>query len=290
MNGVVNVYKERGITSFQVVAAVKRLTKQKKVGHTGTLDPEAEGVLPICIGRATKLVDLIMGGEKTYKASFAFGKVSDTLDNFGAVKETGEPLPAKEQTEKTLDGFLGDSMQIPPMYSALKVNGKRLYELARNGEEIERKARQIHVSKIKLLSYDEQNGEGVFRLVCSKGTYVRSIIDDLGFKLGCGAVMTALTREGTGVFQIDQAVTLGQLEQNGIQDYLYTMEEVLKGYPTFIVPEQYLKLVVNGVKVKDLRLVSTLKDGLYRGYDTQGNLLGILERTEDILYLKLNLM
>jgi len=290
LNGVLNIYKERGMTSYQVVAAVKRIAGIKRVGHTGTLDPEAEGVLPICLGRATKLVDYIMEGEKVYRASFQFGKISDTLDAFGKVQETGRPLPGKREVQEELNSFLGTTKQIPPMYSALKVQGKRLYELARNGEEIKREPREIHVSKLELLSYDEISGEGIFLLFCSKGTYVRSIIDDLGRRLGPGAIMTALVREGTGVFRQDSSVTLSGLEQDGVEEHLLGMEKVLEIFPVFVVPDSYLKLIVNGVKVKDQRLVSDVMEGRYRGIDSQGNFLGILERSDDSLYLKLNLM
>lgn len=290
MNGVLNIYKEKGMTSYQVVASVKRIAGVKKVGHTGTLDPEAEGVLPVCIGRATKLVDYIMDGEKIYRASFQFGKISDTLDAFGQVEETGKPIPEKSAVIEKLKSFLGTSMQVPPMYSALKVQGKRLYELARNGEEIERQPREIHVSKLELLNYNEETGEGAFLLYCSKGTYVRSIIDDLGRLLGSGAIMTALIREGTGRFKLDTSVTLNQLEQDGIEEHLLEMERVLEGYPVLEIPDNYLKLVVNGVKVKDQRLISDVMKGRYRGLDSRRNFLGVLERNEDSLYLKLNLM
>lgn len=290
MNGVLNIYKEKGMTSYQVVASVKRIAGVKKVGHTGTLDPEAEGVLPVCIGRATKLVDYIMDGEKIYRASFQFGKISDTLDAFGQVEETGKSIPEKSAVIEKLKSFLGTSMQVPPMYSALKVQGKRLYELARNGEEIERQPREIHVSKLELLNYNEETGEGAFLLYCSKGTYVRSIIDDLGRVLGSGAIMTALIREGTGRFKLDTSVTLNQLEQDGIEEHLLEMERVLEGYPVLEIPDNYLKLVVNGVKVKDQRLISDVMEGRYRGLDSRRNFLGVLERNEDSLYLKLNLM
>lgn len=290
MNGLLNIYKEKGMTSFQVVAAVKRIAGTKKVGHTGTLDPEAEGVLPICVGRATKLVDYMMEGEKIYRAAFQFGKISDTLDAFGKVEETGKPLPGKAEVIESLKSFLGTTKQIPPMYSALKVQGKRLYELARSGEEIEREARVIHVSKLELLEYDEMKGEGIFLLHCSKGTYVRSIIDDLGRMLGAGAIMTELVREGTGVFHMDSSVTLSQLETDGVMEHLIAMEDVLKVFPALSVPDAYLNLIVNGVKVKDQRFVSGIVEGRYRGYDSQGRFLGVLQRLDDMLYLKLNLM
>lgn len=290
MNGVINVYKKRGKTSFQVVAEIKKLLHMKKVGHTGTLDPEAEGVLPICVGKATKLVDYIMAGEKTYRATFQLGQISDTLDAFGQVEETGKPLPTREALEEVLTGFIGTTMQTPPMYSALKVEGKRLYELARAGEEVDRALRKIHVSLLRLTSFEEKKGRGEFLLQCSKGTYVRSIIDDFGRSLGCGAIMTGLIREATGQFQKAQAVTLETLEKDGPEKHLQPMDQVLGAFEAVVIPEDFLKLIHNGVKVKDKRLVTKVSDGQYRGYSEAGEFLGILEKAQDSVYLKLNLL
>lgn len=288
MNGVINLYKEKGMTSFAAVAAVRRLSKIRKVGHTGTLDPEAEGVLPICLGKATKLVDYIMAGNKVYRAGFKLGKVSDTLDAFGEVEDTGKAIPEEHLVREKLTEFLGDSMQLPPMFSALKINGKRLYDLAREGIEVEREKRKIHVLDIKLTSF--QKDEGEILLSCSKGTYVRSIIDDLGQKLGCGAIMTSLVREGTGTFSMENAITLDILEKHGVENHLIQMDEVLSAYTYITIPAGFLKLVINGVKVKDGRLTSSIDEGFYRGYSEEGDLLGIVERKEDFLYLKVNLM
>ena len=288
MNGVINLYKEKGITSFTAVAAVRRIAKVKKVGHTGTLDPEAEGVLPICIGKATKLVDYIMAGHKTYRAGFQLGKISDTLDAFGQVENTGQPLPERETVEEMLEGFLGQTMQRPPMYSALKINGKRLYDLAREGVEVHREKRPITVYSIELSSFDGDSGEVVLK--CSKGTYVRSIIDDLGRMIGCGAIMSSLVREGTGSFDIDKAVTLETLEKEGCKEHLIAMEQVLIDYDAVTIPHGFYKLITNGVRVKDKRLTDKTVPGFYRGYSEEGDLLGILERDEDFLYLKVNLM
>lgn len=290
MNGVINVYKKRGKTSFQVVAEIKKLLHMKKVGHTGTLDPEAEGVLPICVGKATKLVDYIMAGEKTYRATFQLGQISDTLDAFGQVEETGKPLPTREALEEVLTSFIGTTMQRPPMYSALKVEGKRLYELARAGEEVDRALREIHVSLLRLTSFEEKEGRGEFLLQCSKGTYVRSIIDDFGRSLDCGAIMTGLIREGTGQFQKEQAVTLETLEKDGPEKYLQPMDQVLGAFEAVVIPEDFLKLIHNGVKVKDKRLATKVSDGQYRGYSEAGEFLGILEKAQDSVYLKLNLL
>ena len=288
MNGVINLYKERGITSFTAVAAVRRITRVKKAGHTGTLDPEAEGVLPVCIGKATKLVDYIMAGHKTYRAGFALGKISDTLDAFGQVESTGLPLPERSAVEEKLKLFLGETMQRPPMFSALKINGKRLYDLAREGVEVHRDERPITVFHIELTRFQDDTGE--LLMTCSKGTYVRSIIDDLGRLLGCGAIMTSLVREGTGSFDSKDSVTLEALEKDGFEKHLITMEQVLKEYDSVTIPDGFYKLITNGVRVKDRRLTDKTVPGLYRGYSDKGELLGILERDEDFLYLKVNLM
>jgi len=288
LNGVINLYKERGITSFTAVAAVRRITRVKKAGHTGTLDPEAEGVLPVCIGKATKLVDYIMAGHKTYRAGFSLGKISDTLDAFGQVESTGLPLPERNAVEEKLKLFLGETMQRPPMFSALKINGKRLYDLAREGVEVHREERPITVFHIELTRFQDDTGE--LLMTCSKGTYVRSIIDDLGRLLGCGAIMTSLVREGTGSFDSKDSVTLEVLEKDGFEKHLITMEQVLKEYDAVTIPDGFYKLITNGVRVKDRRLTDKIVPGLYRGYSDKGELLGILERDEDFLYLKVNLM
>lgn len=288
MNGVINLYKEKGITSFGAVAAVRRILHVKKVGHTGTLDPEAEGVLPICVGKATKLVDYIMGGEKTYRAGFKLGYTSDTLDAFGVLTKTEGEIPAEDLVRETIKGFLGDSLQMPPMYSALKKDGKRLYELARQGIEIERERRPVTITKLLLCTFDGTEGEILVQ--CSKGTYIRSLIDDIGEKLGCGAIMTSLVREATGNFMMENSVKLSMLEEKGYEPFLISMDEVLKEYEKFIIPEEFLNLIVNGVKVKNRKITSTLGNGLYRAYSEEGSFLGILKRDEDYLFLSVNLM
>ncbi len=288
MNGVINLYKEKGMTSFGAVAAVRRLSNTKKVGHTGTLDPEAEGVLPVCIGKATKLVEYIMAGKKVYRAGFKLGQISDTLDAFGEIQETGKTIPKEDMVREKLNDFSGVSMQLPPMFSALKINGKRLYDLAREGIEVHREKREIHVYDIELVSFEGDEGE--ILLTCSKGTYVRSIIDDLGQKLECGAIMTSLIREGTGTFSLENSVKLETLENDGFEKHLIPMDVILSDYKSLTILDSFLKLVVNGVKIKDGRLINSIEEGLYRGYSENGELLGILERKEEFLYLKVNLM
>lgn len=288
MNGVINLYKEKGITSFGAVAAVRRILHVKKAGHTGTLDPEAEGVLPVCVGKATKLVDYIMGGVKTYRAGFRLGFVSDTLDAFGDVRKTDGAIPEERIVREAIEGFLGDSLQVPPMYSALKKDGVRLYELARQGIEIEREKRPVSITRLELTVFDGVDGE--ILVTCSKGTYIRSLIDDIGEKLQCGAIMTSLIREGTGTFTMENTVRLSELEEKGYEQYLIPMDEILAEYAAFTVPEEFLKLIANGVRVKNRKVTATLEEGLYRGYSEDGSFLGILNRDEDSLFLTVNLM
>jgi len=288
LNGVINLYKEKGITSFGAVAAVRRILHVKKAGHTGTLDPEAEGVLPVCVGKATKLVDYIMGGVKTYRAGFRLGFVSDTLDAFGDVKKTDGAIPEERIVREAIEGFLGDSLQVPPMYSALKKDGVRLYELARQGIEIEREKRPVSITRLELTVFDGVDGE--ILVTCSKGTYIRSLIDDIGEKLQCGAIMTSLIREGTGTFTMENTVRLSELEEKGYEGYLIPMDEILAEYAAFTVPEEFLKLIANGVRVKNRKVTATLEEGLYRGYSEDGSFLGILNRDEDSLFLTVNLM
>lgn len=288
MNGVINFYKEKGETSFQCVAKVRRLLKVKKAGHTGTLDPMAEGVLPICIGKATKLVDYIMEGKKTYRAGFVLGKVSDTLDSTGIVEETGKPLPDREAVEVAVRSFLGPILQRPPMYSALKKDGVRLYELARKGVELELEPRPVTIFAIELLDYGM--GQGEIRLTCSKGTYVRSLIRDLGEALGTGALMDRLVREAAEPFRIQDAVGFAQLEEEGPEHHVVPMDEVLSGFPPIQIPEDYLQLLQNGVRIKDHRLVAKIPPGLYRGYTMEGRFLGLCAREDDHFHMKLHLV
>lgn len=211
INGILNIYKDQGYTSHDVVAILRRILKTKKIGHTGTLDPNAQGVLPICIGQATKLSDLLMAKQKTYLASFALGKTTDTQDVWGQVLSQEEVRVSKREVEGAVLSFLGESLQIPPMYSALKHKGKKLYDLARQGQEVERHPRSITIYEIKDF---RQLGpvEYQVQLTCSKGTYVRTLCHDIGQKLGCGAHMTALVRLQAGSFGLDSALKLGEVE------------------------------------------------------------------------------
>ncbi len=211
MNGIINIYKEAGYTSFDVVAKMRGILKIRKMGHTGTLDPDATGVLPVCIGNGTKLVELFADHEKEYIAELKLGVATDTQDLSGEILKTSPVNVTCEEVTEAVMSFVGEYMQIPPMYSAVKVNGKKLYELAREGKEVERKARPVCFHEIEILSMELPIVK--IRVVCSKGTYIRTLCNDIGEKLGCYAAMKSLIRTKVGIFTLDQAITLEELEQ-----------------------------------------------------------------------------
>lgn len=217
MNGIINVYKEPGYTSFDIVAKLRGILHQKKIGHTGTLDPDAEGVLPVCLGRATKVCELLTDKDKTYRAVCRLGVETDTQDLSGTILQRYDFSGiTSEQLCQVAEGYIGDSMQVPPMYSALKVNGKRLYELAREGKTVERKPRPIHISDLCLEEIDLENGVFCMEVTCSKGTYIRTLCHDIGKSLGIGAAMEHLTRTRVDVFRLEDALRLSEIEQLAI--------------------------------------------------------------------------
>ncbi len=211
MNGIICVNKKQNITSFGVCAKLRGILGEKKVGHTGTLDPMAEGVLPVMIGGATRFLNFLPESDKGYRASFILGKTTDTLDITGNVTAEYENNVSESDVSEALKFFKGKIMQTPPMYSAVSVNGKRLYELARQGIEVERKEREIEIKRLELV--ENINGEYVIDVFCSKGTYIRSLIDDIGRMLGCGAVMTSLVRTSAMGFTLENCTTLDELQQ-----------------------------------------------------------------------------
>lgn len=214
MNGIINVYKEPGYTSFDVVAKLRGILHQKKIGHTGTLDPDAEGVLPVCLGRATKICELLTDKDKTYRAVCRLGVETDTQDLSGTVLQSYDYSGITvEQLRCVAESYMGGSMQVPPMYSALKVNGKRLYELAREGKTVERKPRPIHISDLRVEEIDLENGRFCMEVTCSKGTYIRTLCHDIGKALGIGAAMEHLTRTRVDVFRLEDALRLSEIEQ-----------------------------------------------------------------------------
>lgn len=247
-NGIINIYKEPGYTSHDVVAKMRGICKQKKIGHTGTLDPDAVGVLPICLGSGTKLCDMLTDKEKEYIAELLLGVTTDTQDTSGKVLTKQEVLVTKEEVVQVINGFQGTYEQIPPMYSALKVNGKKLYELARAGKEIERKARPVTIYKIEIL--ETKLPIVRMRVICSKGTYIRTLCADIGERLGCGGTMAHLERTRVGIFTAEQAITLNQLEklrdEGRINEKLYPVDSVFKDCPALHLLEEHQKLINNG--------------------------------------------
>ncbi|SFA89578.1 tRNA pseudouridine(55) synthase TruB [Clostridium frigidicarnis] len=272
MNGIINVYKPEGITSFDVVRVIKKVANTSKVGHTGTLDPLAKGVLPICIGKGTKLVDYIMEGNKVYKAQLKLGEITDTYDREGKILESKSysNLTEKKIIE-VMSSFKKQYDQIPPMYSALKVNGQRLYDLARKGIEVERKGRPVTIYEMEILNIDIPFVN--FRVKCSKGTYIRSICYDIGEELGCGAYMTKLEREASGTFNIENSIKLENLTCDNFSENLISMEDALKSYDSISVNNNFSKLLINGVSIMDKRVYNEniRENKIYKVYNEEEN-------------------
>ena len=279
MNGILNIFKPKGMSSFDVVRVVKKVAKTGKVGHTGTLDPEATGVLPVCIGRATKIIDYIMDSEKVYEVTFKLGIRTTTYDLEGEVLEERDTSNLRdEDILGVVKEFIGEYSQVPPMYSALKKNGVRLYELARQGIEVEREGRLINIYNIEDIKIN--NPYVSMKVTCSKGTYIRSLCYDIGEKLGVFATMTDLNRSKTSVFSQENSISVNDLTEENIDDYIVTMEEALSKYEAITVHGKYVKLLVNGVRVADNRFTKDkiINNRLYRVYDEDSNFIGLGER------------
>ena len=251
-NGLINIYKEPGFTSNDVVAKLRGILKQKKIGHTGTLDPDAVGVLVVCLGTGTKLVEMLTDHDKEYIAVVRLGVVTDTQDMSGQVLEENEVNVSREELKEAVAAFVGDYDQIPPMYSAVKVGGKKLYELAREGKEIERKPRKIHIDAITILDDSHLENDHFFTIEvkCSKGTYIRTLCHDIGLRLGCGAAMQHLTRTRVGAFDLETAVTLSQVEEmrdNGtLEEHIQSPEFIFRDLDRIHVKDSALPLLQNG--------------------------------------------
>lgn len=272
--GIFNIYKPVGITSFDVVRKVRKLTGEKKVGHCGTLDPEASGVLPVCVGKATKSIEFIMDNYKVYEAEIKLGVVTDTYDKEGAVLEQNAVNVLEEQVREAIDSFIGEIEQVPPMYSALKHNGKKLYELARAGIEVEREARKINIYDINVLSIDMPIVKILVK--CSKGTYIRSLCYDIGRALGCGAMMWSLERHATGSFTKDKSINIEALNEENIASFLLPLEDAFKDFTKVIVDDKFEKLLLNGVNVKDRKFLNGIEDmHYYAVYNEKNFFIGI---------------
>lgn len=248
MNGIINIYKEKGFTSFDVVAKMRGILNMKKIGHTGTLDPDAMGVLPVCIGNGTRLVELLADHDKEYIAELRLGVCTDTQDMTGTILKEAPVEVTGEQVEAAVMSFVGDCMQIPPMYSALKVNGQKLYDLARAGIEVERKARPVTFHQIEILSIELPVVK--FRVVCSKGTYIRTLCNDIGEKLGCYGAMQSLLRTRVGAFTLEEAITLEQLENyrdaGELEKVVLSPDRVFLHLPAVNAKPEFCRLLDNG--------------------------------------------
>ncbi len=275
MNGVIVIDKDKDMTSFDVVAVIRRLCRPCKVGHTGTLDPDATGVLPICIGNATKAADIMTGSEeKSYRAVLCLGKATDTYDASGKVLEERSTEGIKDELiEEALSSFRGEIAQIPPMYSAIKIGGKKLYELAREGKVVERQERKITINSLTMV---KREGDYItLDIDCSKGTYIRSLCHDLGEKLGCLGYMADLRRTKSGSFTEKDAVKLSEIKTiEDIKKRLIPIDKVFD-YPSFVATEKQEKLVRNGVSA-----YCEGNYGIYKVFSKSGEFLCISEITD----------
>lgn len=280
INGIVNVYKEKGFTSFDVVAKMRGIFHQKKIGHTGTLDPDAEGVLPVCLGKATRVCDLLTDKDKEYEAVLLLGKETDTQDLSGEVLNQAEVTCSPEEVREAILSFVGDYMQIPPMYSALKVNGQKLCDLARKGVTIERQARPVKIFDIEIL--DMSLPEVRMKVHCSKGTYIRTLCQDIGTRLGCFGCMKSLLRTRVSEFTLENAYRLSELEElvkkaEETKDYSFvqSVDQGFLHYPAVFVKEEARKMIVNGNRIP----VSFVKETQYpetvRLYDAKKQFVGL---------------
>lgn len=276
MDGVINVFKNPKMTSFDVVRIIKKITNTKKVGHTGTLDPEATGVLPICVGKGTKIIDYIMNSNKVYEVEFKLGVITTTYDLEGEVVKESDPSNlSNDEILHVVNSFICSYSQVPPMYSALKKNGVRLYELARKGIEVEREGRPVTIYNIE--DIEIKNPYIKMKVTCSKGTYIRSLCYDIGEKLNVGACMTKLKRSETSIFKEEDSVNINDLNEENIGKYIISLEEALKFYDKLIISNKFSKLLINGVKVFDKRFTSEKVEinKLYRVYDEDGLFIGL---------------
>ena len=294
MNKIVNIIKPTGMTSHDVVSAVRRILNIKKVGHTGTLDPDASGVLPICIGKSTKVSELILNKDKSYICELTLGINTDTYDSSGDILEKFDVKVTEEEIKNAFETQRGEIDQVPPIYSALKVNGKRMCDLARSGkaDEIVVKSRKINIKDIKILSINDN--KIMFYVKCSKGTYVRSICYDIGKELGCGGHMSFLLRTSSGKFNLENGITLEQLqehkENNTLDDYLYDIDYVLSNLNHVEIHQNAYKYYTNGGVIDDRRFIQRSfndKDELVRVY-CNGDFLGTgkLSKKDNTIQLK----
>lgn len=295
MNKIVNIIKPTGMTSHDVVSAVRKILNIKKVGHTGTLDPDASGVLPICIGKATKVSELILNKDKSYICELTLGITTDTYDSSGEILQKVEGFNfTSDEIQKAFDTQKGHINQLPPMYSALKVNGKRMCDLVRSGrsDEINLKARPVHIKELNILSIREN--KIMFYVKCSKGTYVRSICYDVGKALGCGGHMSFLLRTSSGKFNLENGITLEELKEykdnNKLDNYLYDIDYVLSNFNKVTIHENAIRYYINGGIIDDKRFIEkdfNENDELVRVYSLEEFIgIGKIIRKDNTISLK----
>lgn len=280
-SGILVMNKPQGFTSFDVIGKLRGILKMKRLGHTGTLDPMADGVLPVLVGTAARACDILPDERKSYRAGFQLGTVTDTQDSTGTVLETHDVTITEAEIQQALPQFCGEIQQIPPMYSAVQINGKRLYELARAGTVIERPAHTVYVEHLVLTQYAPETGSGILQIDCGKGTYVRTILHDLGGVLGCGCMMTALTRTGACGFTLEDAFdfdTVQQAADEGRADELIIpTDRLFAALPELMLSEAQARLYRNGVKL-DLHRVHGITEAVrYRIYAPERTFLGLCE-------------
>ncbi|MCR5031798.1 MAG: tRNA pseudouridine(55) synthase TruB [Lachnospiraceae bacterium] len=276
LNGLINIKKEQDYTSNDVVAKLRGIVRQKKIGHTGTLDPQATGVLPVCLGNATKLCDYMTEKDKEYVATLRLGLTSDTQDIWGEIRSKADATGILlQQLEDAFTQVQERGEQVPPMYSAISIGGKRLYELAREGKVVERPARKVRIDAIRILSYD--NPDAKICVQCGKGTYIRTICADAGELLGCGAVMTSLVRTKVGIFPLEKAHTLDEVEryraEGRLEELLIPTDRILEEYPALHIRDAARKYLLNGNPLTKDSFADKIEIGntCYRIYDTDGS-------------------
>lgn len=277
--GILPVYKEQDWTSFDAVAKLRGILKMKKLGHGGTLDPMATGVLPVFVGRAAKACDVIPDNKKGYRAGFKLGLSTDTEDITGEVLERCEKKVSLEDIEKIIPDFVGDIMQVPPMYSAVKINGKKLYEYARQGIEVERPAREIHVDGIQITRFDPESMEGEMVIDCRKGTYVRTVISDMGKRLGTFGVMTSLERTYSAGISAESCLKISEIEslaaEGKINDIIIPLDTAFGEYEKITLDEKCSALYKNGVRLYPRQVKAEVTDKIYRVYGSKGEFFGL---------------
>lgn len=280
MDGIVNVNKPLGITSHDVVYRLRKILNIKKIGHTGTLDPEASGVLPMCVGKGTKMAEYLTSAKKQYLARLQLGAFTDTQDATGEILESFSVEVSEDKIRDTVEGFVGEITQIPPMYSAIKIDGKKLYELAREGISVEREPRCVTIYGIEIKGIDMENKTVDMLVDCSKGTYIRTLCNDIGAALGCGGHMSALHRTKSGRFGIESAYTLEEIEEMVSREdfsFMTPVSEALPECERIVLAERNANRVRNGIKIT----VAGLSEGkMYRVFDEKNDFLALAQQND----------